>query len=145
MKTRKEVKCIIDELPDKRIGMSKEDHAYCPKCHPKPTPETSHTPTPWELGADGRGIMADNQKLILHVKNTGPEHAGKPGHVSVRESLANAAFIVRAVNSHDELLEAAKNARNVLAALAVGDLKQVRADSSALLALRSAIAKAEGK
>lgn len=44
-----------------------------------------------------------------------------------------------------ELLEAAKNARNVLAGLITGDLKQIKADSPALLALRAAITKAEGR
>ena len=43
------------------------------------------------------------------------------------------------------LLEAAQNARNVLAALVLGDLKEVKADSPALLMLRAAIAKAEGR
>jgi hypothetical protein len=44
-----------------------------------------------------------------------------------------------------ELLAAAKNARNVLAALATGDLKEINADSHALALLRTAIEKAEGR
>lgn len=42
-----------------------------------------------------------------------------------------------------ELLEAAKNAANVLAALATGQLATVKHDSHALQVLRAAIAKAE--
>lgn len=53
-------------------------------------------------------------------------------------------FIVRAVSAHEELLGAAQNARNVLAALAIGDLKRISTDSQALRALRSAINHAEG-
>jgi hypothetical protein len=54
---------------------------------------------------------------------------------------ANAQLIAAA----PELLEAAQNARNVLAGLIAGDLREIKADSPALLALRAAIAKAEGK
>lgn len=43
-----------------------------------------------------------------------------------------------------ELLAALKNALNVLAGVASGDLKTVRADSPAITAARQAIAKATG-
>lgn len=48
----------------------------------------------------------------------------------------------RVLAAAPELLEAAQNARNVLAALATGQLDSVRADSPALAMLRAAIAKA---
>ena len=54
-------------------------------------------------------------------------------------------FIVRAVNNYEKLLVAAQFARNVLAALVVGDLKEIKADSTALQLLRDAITQAEGK
>jgi hypothetical protein len=44
-----------------------------------------------------------------------------------------------------DLISAAQNARNVLAAFVTGDLKSIKADSPALLELRAAIAKAEGR
>lgn len=98
-----------------------------------------------------------NWPLCFHPENHKPQHTS--ALMQLPEKSVNVPYlraqlgqlhdheldyIVRAVNAHEDLLEAAKNARNVLAALAVGDLKQVRVDSSALLALRSAIAKAEG-
>ena len=60
---------------------------------------------------------------------------------SMPEQESNAYLIAAA----PDLLEAAKNARNVLAGLATGDLKTIKANSPALLALRAAIEKAEGK
>lgn len=103
-----------------------------------------HTPTPWELGTGNTreiwGYQDDenqNDVLIASCKSN--------GLIKTDEERGNAAFIVRAVNAHEELLTAAKNVRNVLAGLVTGDLKSIKADSPALLALRNAIAKAEGK
>jgi len=57
------------------------------------------------------------------------------------ESNANARLIAAA----PDLLAALENARNVLAALAVGDLDSVGRDSPALVQARAAIAKATGE
>lgn len=54
-------------------------------------------------------------------------------------------IIVTAVNSHEELLAASRNALNVLAALATGQLGTISKDSNAIQQLRQAIAKAEGR
>ena len=61
--------------------------------------KAQHTPTPWNL--NGRHIDAEKgNKLIVSLRS---EHDA--------ENLANAAFIVRACNSHDALVEALENAK----------------------------------
>jgi len=55
-----------------------------------------HTPTPWKVGGK-------NNNLIYGRKNVGTEEAEElPPDVDVE----NAAFVVRAVNSHDALVAA---------------------------------------
>jgi hypothetical protein len=54
--------------------------------------KTEHTPTPWVLGgASGRMI-------------TTPDGYSGDGFLADVDTLANAEFIVRAVNSHDNLV-----------------------------------------
>ena len=57
------------------------------------TPESLHTPTPWYESGTG-----NHQGLIIE------ERTGR--NVSVTYDKADAAFIVRAVNSHDALMAA---------------------------------------
>lgn len=104
-------------------------------------PKVEHTPTPWLVDTlDKTGYMriVQDDKRFFEVKDLNPL-------VGLIGNSNDAAFIVRAVNAHEELLQAAKNACNVLAGLITGDLKEIRADSPALQQLRSVIAKAEGK
>lgn len=59
----------------------------------KPTRPTQvpHTPLPWYLSSDGRGIIRNGKRFAeAYTKE-------------------DAAFIARAVNSHEELLEALKS------------------------------------
>ena len=58
----------------------------------------THTPTPWKQG------FKDNQCIYADYKNV--------ANVQCREKewQANAEFIVRAVNAHEELVEACKGA-----------------------------------
>lgn len=90
----------------------------------KPQP----TPTPWDFveNADGTFTL---------------ESAKNMESLGIIRKEEDAIFIDHAVNCHEELLQAAKNAGNVLAALINGDLS-IR---HALALLRKAIAKAEGK
>lgn len=94
--------------------------------------EPNHT-AKWKV--DGNFIVTDKGSIICDMTPAGPNGDDK----------ANAAFIVRACNAHKELLEAAKNAGNVLAGLINGDLSTLKKDSYALAFLRQAIAKAEGR
>lgn len=71
--------------------------------HRKVNVEPQHTPTPWQLknleGSDLPFIVSTTQSSYA-VADTGL------GSVSSAEAWANAAFIVRAVNSHEALVEA---------------------------------------
>jgi hypothetical protein len=97
------------------------------------TSDASYTPGPWSFKKDEHDgfYIKSEVRTIADVRFLGVED----------RTSANAHLIAAA----PELLEAAKTARNVLAALVTGDLKAVKADSPALLALRTAITKAEGK
>lgn len=113
---------------------------------------TTHTPGPWrvmpcpvnagrhplhdqrwiatadavvEFGHDPRSWWLESGFLICEMRD---------GH------LGNAPLIAAA----PDLLAALENARNVLAALATGDLEGIDRDSAALAQARAAIAKAKG-
>lgn len=60
------------------------------------TPKQSHTPTPWK--GLGNAIIADNKHETLIAEVFDENEAWK----------ANKDYILRAVNSHEELLEACK-------------------------------------
>ena len=68
--------------------------------------QTHHTPTPWEqsktyIVQKGHGVSLANATVMKGLSiNADAENYEK--------ALANAAFIVRAVNSHDALLNASK-------------------------------------
>ena len=83
----------------------------------------NHTPTPWELGE--RGIL--NSTRDVYIAQTAFESP-------------DAEFIVRACNSHYELLEACKRA---LPLLRIGNKNNMFAFCADQL--EQAIAKAEGK
>lgn len=99
---------------------------------------SKHTPGPWNWKVDGASlpIITHKSGIIALVKD--------PGSGDWDEVEANAEHIVRACNAYDDLLAAAQNAVNVLAALATFQLKSVTPDSPAIAQLRSAIAKAQG-
>lgn len=85
----------------------------------------AHTPTPWQ--SDNDVIFCNGHFAIAKTIKLG---------IPEKESKANAAFIVRACNSHEELLEACKSA---LILIAPTDQKALKRK------LEQAIAKAEGK
>lgn len=96
-----------------------------------------HTPTPWTVGM--YGASADFRAIDIHAAVCKPDGAllATCGPFD-EESKADAAFIVRAVNSHEALLDALKaveeNLAHVGLAGTVGILRKV---------CREAIAKAE--
>ena len=60
-----------------------------------------HTPTPWVIGPNNLDIRdGKHEDNIVSLKYQ--------DHVSCEQQEANAAFIVRACNSHDALVEACK-------------------------------------
>jgi hypothetical protein len=97
-----------------------------------------HTPTPWHgsdiLDDDRYGIVDSNNNIII----------GTSGSVRRKQDIK---FIVRAVNSHEELLTAAKQAYETLCAgfIEVQFASQNRQITYAKDELERAIAKAEGE
>lgn len=137
MKTRKLDLC--------KCGAYDETHLHSLKtgeCFPRkqPTPAATHTPTPWKTtesihdfkeGALWRiAIFADKAESgdKLPAEAMGSDRA---------TAQANAAFIVKAVNCHGELLKAAHRAVNALAANGAPFCEAAKE-------LRAAITKAEG-
>lgn len=71
----------------------------------------THTPTPWF--SEGR---PPNMVLLFSGKDMG-NRKSPCILLADDDQAANAAFIVRAVNCHDELVEALTNARRIILAL----------------------------
>lgn len=101
-----------------------------------------HTPTPWRYQGE-----LSNGKIMQHIYTA----EGKYGHPASCEKEVDAAFIVRAVNAHAELLEALKTAYGffkVEADRPDEEGRTVAPDSVVRMVLRKmnqAIAKAEGR
>lgn len=75
--------------------------------------ETKHTPTPWKRGYYPDDIETSGGTTIALV----PRAIGKVYRIShdiSAEPDANAAFIVRACNAHDSLVEAAQLALELI-------------------------------
>lgn len=99
---------------------------------------TRHTPGPW--GCVGTSNHAHDYRLTKPNGDTLPINSSANDH---SEQRANAAFIVRACNAHDELLAALKMAEEMVSSLY--ETAGLDADTDPdILKIRAAIAKAEG-
>lgn len=108
----------------------------------------SHTPTPWKVGM----IQEINRGLFRELEN-GTKPTGilieeiddeLSDETPIKQHKANAAFIVRAVNCHEELLEALKDI--VMHERGECDHDNIEECSKVVLKIAErAIAKAEGK
>ncbi len=93
----------------------------------------SHTPTPWQLATNdptlilSEAVDADGDAVIIADVLNGTING-------VGLDTANAAFIIKAVNAHDELVEACR--------LAYEDWQNGEHGSPAFIALERALAKA---
>jgi hypothetical protein len=65
---------------------------------------TKHTPTPWKMD-DKNGILSENGKVIATTRMRNRNYD---------PCWANQEFIVRAVNSHYQLLQACKEALTIV-------------------------------
>ena len=72
--------------------------------------QQSHTPTPWKQWIENKDFIVSGETTICEVYNRGNYMPRKEDEEipSEKQGKANASFIVRAVNSHSELLEACK-------------------------------------
>lgn len=126
--------------------------------------KTKHTPTPWIIETDGPAGQTGSPDIVTTPDGAYVMAECSPSvcNVEPNEAIANAAFIVLAVNAYDrlkrieekaklavdaletlqkrneEMLKACKSARRFMAAM-VGD-----AESEVCYALDQIIAKAEG-
>lgn len=104
--------------------------------------ETKHTPGPWFAGQHGLGAWF----IGVEVPCKGPCTAAT--RLADVQSGADAEFIVRACNCHDDLLDAAKDAEAVLMGLhdSGGEAAALAiASYPALVSVQAAIAKAEAQ
>ena len=69
------------------------------------TAQVAHTPTPWRVAPSG-GISGNGEIVVCNDIPTLIECEEKPITDGFGRASANAEFIVRAVNSHAELVEA---------------------------------------
>jgi hypothetical protein len=100
---------------------------------------TLHTPGPWNL--NGNGILlhpVTNAQLVTQRIET------FLGSFEVLDETNEPDANAHLISAAPDLLSAARNAANVLAALATGQLAAIHPDSNALQELRAAIAKAKG-
>jgi hypothetical protein len=90
-----------------------------------------HTPTPWRL--------AGQATLRTDIGHSPSDEW--IGSVHWRNRAANAEFIVRAANAHDDLVAALRKARNIILQMGLPD----EATDRVLLESGNAIDKAEGR
>lgn len=120
--------------------------------------KAAHTPTPWVTDADGRSVTTipkPTETMSLSLSGSvGQSHTEMMSRTVARcaghsESRADAAFIVRAVNSYNDLLIIAKEALCELDPDCKYDGERWERGMSdregLIIGLYEAIAKAEGK
>lgn len=114
-------------------------------------PDTTHTPTPWgyalqEAGDEQYGGSGSTPFLITSICDLGWNLAAVIGDVPNLPAEANAAFIVRAVNAHDDLVAALKQCRDELVSIHHGDSDMEHAEkhSAGLRMANAALAAMEG-
>ncbi len=69
--------------------------------------ELKHTPTPWQE-------FEPQTSKLLTIEDFKGNHIASIGHRNSEAVAANAAFIIRAVNSHDALVEALEEAQTYI-------------------------------
>lgn len=91
----------------------------------------AHSPTPWRTNVARR---SDGQIIVVHVVTSdGTSVAQMAGHPN---ETANAAFIVRAANCHDDLVTTLRQSRKTFEALQLWNCVST---------IDAALAKAEGR
>lgn len=102
---------------------------------------SGHSPLPWALSAAyDHLVCGPDGRAIFECWFRGHKYPGIGA-----DARANAAFIVRACNSHDDLLAAAKVMERVFnLAILNGQLSPGTENSEIANAMRAAIVKAEG-
>lgn len=117
---------------------------------PRATGNAAHTPTPWRYTIDLS--LADEASAIVTAPDGSTVAIVVANGDAALSAAANAAFIVRACNSHDALVEALAETTEALKEarryLSLGDRDAMRAyteTGEVQTKARAAIAKAEGR
>lgn len=146
MKTRKVLsKGMVQGLEDQISKIAnKSQRPAAPTPSHAVAPTASHKPLPWHVG----GVHLENGKPQYHGIGNGQAAIARAlvtGVTSYEEAYANAAFIVRAVNTHEEMLIALKNfVGNVGDCLCCGRPESLDCQPDCNIEIaRKAIAKAE--
>ncbi len=109
------------------------------------TTQTKHTALPWLLMPDGLTISGNDPEGARY-QEIAKMRDGNSVHphlaVTTEEQQANAAFIVRACNSHEELVGALEMCIEYFEGVTE---REVEPSSEAYLKARSALAKARGE
>jgi hypothetical protein len=107
---------------------------------------SKHTPTPWRTGKFHMtsGSAADH---VYSSQSKEPQEgiARCYGWVGEEEAQANADFIVRACNSHDELVEVVCDGAELISTIINGQVHPTDELQACLARYTAAAAKAEGK
>lgn len=84
----------------------------------KSKPKVQHTPTPWTIRNEHLILIPNGENVLngtIQIESENSHIACVSSiDLSFRECIANAAFIVQAVNSHEELLKAAYQLASLL-------------------------------
>ena len=99
-------------------------------------PKAEHSPTPFKLGGIGDVTDANG----IWIASVMGDHDGHKGFPTDEEGEANAEFIIRACNAHDDLLEACQSTLR-----SINDLKPNPTMEGCAMVLEQAIEKATGK
>lgn len=90
-------------------------------------PESAHTPTPWAFDLEEITDEGSYHEAMIAVSD---QEVGRAFGMSRKECEANAAFICRAVNHHQKLVDALINARLDFERIAVGLASKELADEA---------------
>lgn len=104
--------------------------------------EPKHTPTPWNVEK-----ITGNKETIFWLQANGSNifTSANSATIYAGEDEANAAFIVRAVNSHDEMIASLKDILSRFKSCIADGNGELSGDAPAIKTAETLIAKAEGK
>ena len=97
----------------------------------------NHTPTPWDLRSRSITVKDNGEDIVAEA------NGGLSG--TIGEAVANAAFIVRACNSHEALVDALSRFDKYLEQHSTPELQGVWCDAIQALKLANAGAESEGE
>lgn len=102
-----------EPLPNRMNSFPKEDTNMDTK-----TRKATHTPTPWKFVESSTNGQPDGATFwLVDSQDESVANLSRLGGKAIEKQRINAAFIVRAVNSHEELLACLKGAMMIVKTL----------------------------